>query len=82
MLAQYIVTQPILDLYERSARIPGGEGVPEVVVTGRFRFGGGEEEGGGRIGQRGGDRRGGGNIPRNDDGPGMRAGVQSSKLTY
>ena len=57
-------------------------GVLEVVGTGRFRFGGGEEEGSGIIGRRGGDKQGGGNSPRNDDGTGMRAGVKSIKLTY
>ena len=58
-----------------------GEGVSEVVVIGRFIFGGGEEEDSGRIGRRGGDMEGGGNAPRNNDGPGMRAGVKSSNLT-
>ena len=59
----------------------GGEGILVVVVTGRFRFGGGEEEGSGGIGWIGGDRQGGGNAPRNNDGSGMRARVQSSNLT-
>ena len=60
-----------------------GEGVPEVVVTGRSRFVGGKEEGSGSggIGQRVEARQGGGNVPRKDDGPGMRAGVQSRDLT-
>ena len=57
-------------------------GVSTVVVTGGFRFGGGEEEGSGVIGWRGGDNRRGGSAPGNDDGPGMRVGVQSSNLTY
>ena len=57
-------------------------GVSAAVVTGRFRFGGGEEEGGGGIGRRGGDKKGGGNDPGNDDGPGMKAWVQSSNLIY
>ena len=53
------------------------------MVTGRSQFGGGKEEGSGRggIGRRGDDRRGEGNDPRNNDGMGMRAGVQSSNLT-
>ena len=61
----------------------GGEGVPELVGTGRSRFGGDEEEGSGsgKIGQRGYNMQGGGNSPRNDDGPGMRAGVKISNLT-
>ena len=50
--------------------------------TGRVISGGGEEEGTGGIGKRGGYRRGGWNDPRNNDTPGMRAGVQSSNLTY
>ena len=41
-----------------------------------------EEEGRGGIGRRGGDKRGGENALGNDDGPGMRVRVQSSKLTY
>ena len=54
-----------------------------VVVIGRFIFlGGGLEEGSSRIGQRGGDKRGGGNAPGNDDGKGMRAGLQSRNLAY
>ena len=57
-------------------------GVLEVVGTERFKFGGGEEEGSGRIGRRGGDNQGGGNAPGNDEGPGIRAGVQSRNLTY
>ena len=60
----------------------GGEGVSEVVVTGRFRFGGGEEEGSRRIGRRGEYRRGGGNALKKNDGTGMRAGVQNRNLTY
>ena len=60
----------------------GGEGVLAVVGTGRFRFVGEEKEGNGGIGRRGGYRKGGGNALRNDDGPGMRSGVQSSNLTY
>ena len=48
--------------------------------TGRYIFGGGEEEGSGVIRRRGGDRRGGENATRNEDGPGMRARVQISKL--
>ena len=60
----------------------GGEGVLVVVVTGRFIFGGGEEEGGRGIGRRGGDRLGVWNDPRNDNGTVIRAGVQSSNLTY
>ena len=56
---------------------PGGGGNSTVYI------GGGEEEGSGSggIGQRVDDRRGGGNAPRKYDGPGMRAGVQSSNLT-
>ena len=61
----------------------GGEGVPEVVGTGRSRFGGGGEEGSGsgRIGRRGDDRQKGGNAPRNNSRTVMRAGVQISNLT-
>ena len=53
-----------------------------MVGTVRSRFGGGKEEGSdsGGIGQIGDYKRGGGNEPRNDNGPGMRAGVQSSNL--
>ena len=40
----------------------GGMGVLAVVVTGQFRFLGGEEEGSGRIGRRGGNNKGGGNF--------------------
>ena len=60
-----------------------GEGVLEVAGTGRSIFGGGGKEvsGSGGIVRRGDDRRGEGNAPRNDDGPRMRAGVQSSNLT-
>ena len=57
-------------------------GVSAVIGTGRFRFGGGKEEGSGGIGWIGGNKRGGGNASGNDDGPEMRAGVQSSNLTY
>ena len=53
-----------------------------VVVTGQVRFGGGKEEGSGRIERRGGYRRGGRNAPKNDNRPGMRVGVQSSNLSY
>ena len=56
--------------------------VSVVVGTGRFRFGGGKEEGSGGIGRRGGDKQGGGNAPGNENGPVMRAGVKSSNLTY
>ena len=51
--------------------------------TGQSIFGGDEEEGRGSGGivQRGDDRREGGNAPGNDDGPVIRAGVQSSNLT-
>ena len=59
-----------------------GVGVLAVVGTGRFRFGGVEEEGISGIVRRGGNKQGGGNAPGNDDGPGMRAGLQSSNLTY
>ena len=61
----------------------GGEGVPEVVGTGRSRFGESEEDvsSSGRIGRIGDDRQGGGNAPRNDYGPGMRSVVQISNLT-
>ena len=54
-----------------------------MVVTGRSRSGGGEEEGSnsGGVGRRGDTRQGGGNYPRNDNGPGIREGVQSSNLT-
>ena len=60
----------------------GGVGVLTVVGTGQFRFGGGKEEVSGVIGLRGGNKQGGVNVPGNDDGPGMRAGVQISNLTY
>ena len=73
MVARYIATRPIIDFCEN---------VSAVVGTGRFTFGGGEEEGSGRIEQRGGDKQGGLNAPGNDDGPGMRAGVQDSNLIY
>ena len=53
-----------------------------LVGTGRFIFGGGKEEGSGGLVRRGGDKRSGGNAPENDNGPGMRVGVQSSNLTY
>ena len=56
--------------------------VSAVVVTGRFIFGGGKEEGSGGIGRRGEDRQGGENYPRNENGTGMRAEVQSINLTY
>ena len=55
-------------------------GVSVVVITGRFRFIGGEEVVNSVIGRRGGDEQGGGNVPGNDDGPGMRAGVHSGNL--
>ena len=45
-------------------------------------LGGVEEEGISGIVRRGGNKQGGGNAPGNDDGPGMRAGLQSSNLTY
>ena len=45
-----------------------------LVGTGRFRFGGVEEEGSDGIGGRLGYKRGGGNTPGNYDGPVMRAG--------
>ena len=53
------------------------------MVTGRSRFVGGEEEGSvsGGIGRRGDGRQGGGNALRNNDRPGIRAGVQISNLT-
>ena len=60
----------------------GGKGVLSVVGTERFRFGGGKEEGSGGIGWRGDNKQGGGNDPGKDNEPGMRAGLQSSNLTY
>ena len=50
--------------------------------TGQSIFGRGKVEGRGRgeIRRRGNARQGGGNTPRNDDGPGMKTRVQSSKL--
>ena len=41
-VAQYIATQPILNLCEWYARRPEGVGVSEMVGTGRFRFRGGK----------------------------------------
>ena len=58
----------------------GGKGVSVVVGTGIFIFGGGKEEGSGKIICRGGNRQGRGNSPRNENGPGMRVGIQSSNL--
>ena len=54
-----------------------------MARTGQSIFGGVKEEvnGSGGIGQRGENRRGEGNAPINNDGLGMRAGAQSSKLT-
>ena len=57
-------------------------GVLAEVGTRRFRFGGRKEDVSVGIGQIGGDEQGGGNAPGNDDGTGMRTGVQSSNLTY
>ena len=53
------------------------------MVTGRSIFGGVKKEGSGSggIGQRGDDRQGEGNAPRNNNGTGMKVGVQSSNLT-
>ena len=60
----------------------GGLGVSAVLVTGRFIFVGGKEEGSGGIRRRGGNSQGGGNAPGNDYRTGVRAGVQSSNLSY
>ena len=57
-------------------------GVLAVGGTGRFIFGGDEEEDIRVMGQRGGNKRGGGIAPENVDGPEIMAGVQSSNLTY
>ena len=54
----------------------GGEGISAVVGKGGSRFGVGKEEGSGGIRRMVGNRQGGGNAHRNDDGPGMRAGIQ------
>ena len=52
--AQYIVTRPIMELYEQSTRRPearvshsasGSKGVSAVAGTGQHRLGGGEEKG-------------------------------------
>ena len=53
------------------------------MVTGRYIFGGVEEENSGKsgIGQRGDNRQEGGNAPRNNGRLIMRAGVQISNLT-
>ena len=55
----------------------GGEGVPEVVVTGRSIFGGVKEEvsGSSVIVQRGDDRQEVRNAPINDDRPVMRVEI-------
>ena len=61
----------------------GGEGVPEVVVTGLSRSRGGEEEvsGSGRTAQIVDNMQEESNAPRNDDGTGMKVGIHSSNST-
>ena len=79
-VAQYIASQSILDLCERSAGRPGARVSWWWWEQDFLYLGGGEDEVSGGIGRRGVDRREGENAPRSDDGTGMRSGVQSINL--
>ena len=57
-------------------------GVLVVVGTGWFRFGGGKNSAAAELDEEEEISKEEGTPPRKNDGPGMRAGVQSSNLTY
>ena len=81
-VVQHIATRTLLDLCERSARRPGAWVSRRWWEQDGLYLEGGEEEGSGGIGRRGGNKGGGGNAPGNNNGLGIRAGVQISNLIY